>query len=241
MGKDSERHGPPEDHGNPGEHGNPDPFLVAVRGALRPLADARRAGEMAAYMRNRFPFLGIQTPARRHATMPIIRGWSGPPLAAAAALWRAPEREYQYVGCDLLLRHAERLRAADLDDVLSLVAAKSWWDTVDALARVVGHLVRRNRRLAARMDTLVADPDIWRRRVALLHQLGWREETDVPRLFDHCLRRAGDEDFFIRKAIGWALRDFAKHDPGGVTRFIDQNAGRLSALTRREAAKHLGL
>lgn len=194
---------------------------------------------MAAYMHHRFPFLGVPTPVRRRATAAIIKGWRGNPLPAAQALWRCPEREFQYLACDLLERHGPGLAAADLDGLLALVVDKSWWDTVDTLAKRVGTLVRRDPSLVSRMNRLIADDNLWLRRVALLHQLGWKGATDPDRLFAYCRRRAGDREFFIRKAIGWALRDYAWQAPEAVRAFLAEAGRELSPLSRREAAKNL--
>jgi 3-methyladenine DNA glycosylase AlkD len=215
-------------------------FSAAIRRALAPLADPEKATGMYAYMKDQFDFLGIQTPARRQATRALIRQWPGDPATAAAALWQLPEREYQYVACDLLAHHAGTLTASALEPVLALVSRKSWWDTVDALAHTVGVLVARHPGLVSRMDQLIDDPDLWRRRIALLHQLGRKSDTDRERLFGYCLRRAGEHEFFIRKAIGWALRDYAWHDPAAVAAFLRSHGQALSALSRREAGKHLG-
>ena len=215
-------------------------FCTAVRAALTPLADADRAGGMRAYMRNQFEYLGIPTPARRAATRALIRAPDGHPLAAARALWKESEREFQYVACDLLAHHAHHLNADALDDVLQLVSCKSWWDTVDALAHTVGALVRTHPALYSRMDELIDADDLWLRRTALIFQVGARQLTDQARLFDYCLRRAHEPEFFIRKAIGWALRDHARSQPQAVRNFLAQHASKLSALSVREAAKHLG-
>ena len=214
-------------------------FAAQARAALAPLADPVKAAGMRAYMKGQFAFLGVQTPQRRQAVRALIGEFTGDPLAAAGELWAEPEREFQYVACDLLSRQAGALSAADVDGLLDLVSAKSWWDTVDALAQTIGTLVRRHPELVARMDRLIDDADLWRRRVALLHQLGAKAETDRARLFDYCLRRAGEREFFIRKAIGWALRDYAWHDPQAVRRFLDRHGDTLSPLSRREAAKNL--
>lgn len=206
---------------------------------LLPLANAQRAAGMAAYMKHRFAFLGVQTPERRRVTRSLIKNLTTHPLPLTQALWAMSEREYQYVACDLLRHHVQRLEPADLPALEALVCAKSWWDTVDSLAQTVGELVRDHPHLAARMDALIDSDNLWLRRVAILHQLQWKSETDQARLFDYCRRRAGDQDFFIRKALGWALRQYARTAPQAVAEFLHQQQGRLSALTLREAGKHL--
>lgn len=223
-------------------------FCREVRAILLPLADPARAQAMQAYMRNRFVFFGIQTPARRQALAPLLRvpKSAGELLAAANELWQCAERECQYAAIDLLARQQAQLGLGDVDALLALAQQKSWWDSVDGLAAIVGRIVRRARRdelttqaAQAAMDRALRHENLWVRRVALLHQLGWRDETDRERLFAYALAQAGEPDFFIRKAIGWALRDFARHDPAAVGDFLAGAGSVLSPLSRREAAKHL--
>lgn len=207
--------------------------------ALTPLADAEQAQAMRAYMKNRFEFLGIQTPPRRQFCKPLIRTYTGNPITAAAALWRLEAREYQYVACDLLRQHAHELKAGDLPQLEKLAQSKSWWDSVDALTPTIGNLVSREPELVARMDQLIEADDFWLRRVAILHQLAWKEETDQARLFRYCLQCAGESEFFIRKAIGWALRQYARTEPDAVRAFLKKHNNTLSGLSLREAGKHL--
>lgn len=214
-------------------------FAARIQDVLQPLADASRAGAMAAYMKGKFAFLGIQTPARRQAALPIMRAFTGNPIDAARELWALPAREYQYVAVDLLRRQSKRLAASDLPALEALVLDKSWWDTVDGLAPTIGAIVGREPQLVSRMDALIGAPDFWLRRVALLHQLDRKENTDEARLFDYCLHCADEREFFIRKAIGWALRQYARTNPAAVRGFLDTNREKLSGLSFREAAKHL--
>jgi 3-methyladenine DNA glycosylase AlkD len=219
----------------------------AVRQTLLPLADPERASGMQAYMRSQFSFFGIQTPARRKAVTPLLRPRQNAAelLANATALWAMPERECQYVAVDLLARQVARLGMGELEALLALVQQKSWWDSVDGLAGIVGDIVRAASRsdpdAQQVMDAALRHPNLWVRRVAMLHQLGWRNETDRQRLFAYALRLANEPDFFIRKAIGWALRDFARHDPPAVGDFLNGPGKVLSPLSRREAAKHLAV
>jgi len=217
----------------------PAALAQAMDGALQPRADRERAVAMAAYQQNLFPFLGIQTPVRRKAVHALLRAYEGDALAAADILWHRREREYQYVACDLLAMKAATLTTDALESVLALAQRKAWWDTVDSLVKVVGKLVQGQAGLVARMDELIVHEDFWLRRIALLHQLGWKENTDADRLFRYCLQQAGEKEFFIRKAIGWALRDYAHHEPLAVADFLAHNGAVLSPLSRREAAKHL--
>jgi len=218
-------------------------FHRAVRAALRPLKDAERAAGAKAYMRGKFEYLGIGTPTRRAAVATAVRGFkpaTGRALReAATGLWAMREREYQYAAADLLIKYQSVLSLDDLPWLLDLAQQKSWWDTVDCLVKVVGKIVRRSGAKGARtMDRAVKHGDFWVRRIAMLHQLGWRDECDTERLFRHAELLAAEKEFFIRKAIGWALRDYAWHDWRAVEKFLVANEGKFSGLTVREAGKN---
>jgi 3-methyladenine DNA glycosylase AlkD len=215
--------------------------LTAVYGAAR---DPDRAAGAAAYMRDRFPFLGIGAPAQKALSREVLAGLPTPAeddlTAVARACWALPEREYQYFAVGLLRRHVRVCSAAFLPVTRELVTTKPWWDTVDALAgRVVGPLVSAHPRLVATMDEWSTDDDLWLVRTAILHQLFYRSATDARRLFAYCARQAGHRDFFVRKAIGWALREYAKTDPAAVRSFVDTHRDTLSGLSVREALKNV--
>jgi len=124
--------------------------------------------------------------------------------------------------------------------VEQLVTSKSWWDTVDALSYpVMGYFVQqRPEPGVALMYQWIKHDDMWLRRVAILHQLCQKEKTDADRLFKFCLERAHEEEFFIRKAIGWALRDYSRTDKRAVKDFVETNRSSLSGLSIKEALKH---
>lgn len=214
-------------------------FVNSIVEALTPLANAEQAGPMAAYMKHHFNYLGIATPQRREVVRPLIRAFDGNLSAAASALWKLEAREYQYTACDLLRHHASKLQQDDLPKLEKLVTTKSWWDSVDALVPSIGALVLREPHLSARMDELIDADNFWLQRVAILHQLAWKERTDQERLFRYCQHRAGEQEFFIRKAIGWALRQHARVAPDAVRAFVKKHQNTLSPLSVREACKHL--
>ena len=206
--------------------------------------DRDRAEPMARYMRDQFAFLGLPSPRQQALTRTVVAGLPRPTeddlRAVALACWDLEEREYQYFACGWLRTHVAVPGPAFLGTVRTLITTKSWWDTVDPLAtRLVGGLVRRHPGLAARMDEWSADRNLWLVRTAILHQLHYGAETDEERLFEYCTRQAGHPDFFVRKAIGWALRHYARTDPEAVRRYLADNADRLSPPSIREAAKHL--
>jgi len=214
--------------------------LTRLQAAFEPQCDPTRAAAMSAYMRNLFPYLGIPSPQRSALTREALTGLPRPsPLdvqEAALALWELPEREYQYAACGLLERHAKSLDPDFLPVGRKLVQTKSWWDTVDTLAsNVIGTVVLQNPELRAEMDRWIEDEDFWVTRVAILHQLRHKSATDARRLFAYCEHRSGDAEFFIRKAIGWALREYSKTDAEAVRTFVASHEGMLSGLSKREA------
>jgi 3-methyladenine DNA glycosylase AlkD len=215
--------------------------LVAGYGAAR---DPAAAEPMRAYMRDQFPFLGIRKAARRALFREVLAGLPRPDeedlRAVALGCWELPEREYQYFACDLLRRDTKACSAEFLPTVATLVTTKSWWDTVDTLAsNVVGSIVARHPAAVSTMDAWAADENMWLARTAILHQLRYADRTDPDRLFGYCLALASHRDFFIRKAIGWALRQYARTDPAAVRGFVAEHVDELSPLSVREATKHL--
>ncbi|MEU6708542.1 DNA alkylation repair protein [Streptomyces wuyuanensis] len=207
-------------------------------------ADPVRAREAAAYMKHVAPFLGIRTPERRALSRTVLAGTPRPSeddcTAVALRCWRLPEREYHYFAADYLRRHVGRCSSGFVPVARHLITTVSWWDTVDTLAaHVVGALVAADPGLVRVMDRWIEDDDLWIARTALLHQLRRKEATDAERLFRYCLRQSGHPDFFVRKAIGWSLREYARTDPDAVRGFVDSARDRLAPLSVREALKNL--
>lgn len=217
---------------------------TGLRGELTAVADPAKVAPMTAYMKHKFTFLGVTSANRRRASKQLLQRAKVAPadelLDFAAWCWSQPEREFHSVGVDALRAGANGLRSSDLGTVRSFIQTNSWWDTVDSLAAwTVGPMVRNHPQLANEMDVWIDDADIWVARTAILHQLGYKGDTDAERLFRYASTRAEDKEFFIRKAIGWALRQYARQDPDAVRAFVRANDERLSGLTRREAMKHL--
>jgi 3-methyladenine DNA glycosylase AlkD len=226
----------------------PKQFANAVEYALTPLADEAKAEGMKAYLLNQFEFLGLAAPVRRAAVKAIGKvKWHSTDdlLAVAELLWQKPEREYRYTAVDLLRQHSGQLSVNDLPTLQALLLQDAWWETVDGLSAVIAEVmhvaVQQKPNAAVAMDVWLKHPSHWVRRSAMLHQLGWRLDTDTTRLFGYATQLADEKEFFIRKAIGWALRDYARWDPQVVTDFLMEHRARLSGLTVREAAKHLQL
>ena len=226
----------------------PKQFVLAVQRAFTPLADASKAEPMKAYLLDQFEFLGLPAPVRRKAVKDIGKvQWQSADdlLAAAELLWQKPQREYRYTAVDLLRKHSALLSVNDLPALQALLLRDPWWETVDGLSAVIADVmhaaVQQKPNAAVAMDVWLKHPSHWVRRSAMLHQLGWRLDTDTTRLFGYATQLADEKEFFIRKAIGWALRDYARWNPQAVTDFLVQQRTTLSGLTVREAAKHLTL
>jgi 3-methyladenine DNA glycosylase AlkD len=216
--------------------------LARVDRAIDTRRDPVRARAMASYMRGQFPFAGVSAAQRSQIVREVVRAVPVLDEEALATLaeeaWARPEREHQYIAVRLLRRGVRRCGPGFLDVVERLVATKSWWDTVDELAaHIVGPLVAATPALRRRMDRWVQDSDVWLARAALLHQIRLGTHADADWLFGACLRRAGDRDVFVRKAIGWALREHARDDPDAVAAFVAHHRRRLAPLSTREALR----
>ena len=217
-----------------------------LKAALEAVADPGRAAPMQAYMRDQFIFLGVAAPQRRLAARDLLTGLKGIDAATllehAQLLWQQPQREYQHVALDMLALHRRQLNIAHLPALLALARQRAWWDSVDGMAGIVGEVLQAEHQRGgdghAHMDDALRHMDFWLRRIAMLHQLGWRADTDAAWLFGAALALAHEDEFFIRKAIGWALRDYARHAPAEVLTFTREHRQRLSPLSCREALKH---
>ncbi|MCE3044947.1 DNA alkylation repair protein [Legionella sp. 16cNR16C] len=207
-------------------------------------ANPEAAKKMAAYMLNQFSFIGLAAPLRRQLAQTFFRTSITQPLdelfKIVDELWNLPQREFQYIAIDLMQKNIKRLGLDYLPVLLNLAVQKSWWDSVDGLASVCNKILRQTEQ-SAYIDWLksaIDSDNLWIRRIALLHQLGWKEKTDTHLLFSFALQNGNDDNFFIQKAIGWSLRDYAKYNPQAVYQFIDENKLRLAKLSCREASKH---
>ena len=208
---------------------------------LRAVANPKKAAEMRAYMRDQFDFLGVATPVRRAVSRQFLKTTDRNHIdwPFVADCWNQPEREFQYLAVDYLNVCRRAFSAADIPSLRALIVTKSWWDTVDGIDTVVGDIVARDPGVKQTMLAWSQDDNIWLRRVAIDHQLLRKKDTDVPLLRQIIENNIGQTEFFITKAIGWALRDYAKTDPDWVRNFVDTNRDRLAKLSIREATKHL--
>ena len=200
------------------------------------------AGPMEAYMRNRFPFLGIPKPRRMEISKPYrksMRDAVEVDWDFVERCWVRPEREFQYMALGYLYQVKDRLHTEDLGRLGDYITRKSWWDSVDQFPALLGDILSREpKALRVLLDWSLAE-DFWLRRAAILHQLLKKEKTDRAALEKILSNNLGSKEFFINKAMGWALRDFSKTDPRWVADFLESHTQGLSSLTRREGSKYL--
>lgn len=206
------------------------------------------AQAMSKYMRQQFSFIGIKTPLRRQLAQPYFKHERQKMKAVAdasinwdfvEACWQAPEREFQYLAADYLKLMQNTLKAADLDRLAELITCKSWWDSVDSLVKTVAHLAHQSEELKAQLLEWSQADNIWLRRTAIIHQLGMKDATDTDLLAQCIQQNFNTQEFFIDKAIGWALRDYAKFNESWVRDFLFTHRSDLAPLSWREASKHL--
>ncbi|MGD9892064.1 MAG: DNA alkylation repair protein [Dehalococcoidia bacterium] len=225
-------------------------LIEAVRSALASAADPARATSMQAYMKSAMPFYGIPAPVLRRLCRDVF---AAHPLdsvdiwqSTVLALWReAAHREERYAAIELT--GARRYRAhqtlATLPMYEEMVVSGAWWDFVDAIAphRIGAYLLRDYREpITAVVLEWSRSADLWKRRAAIICQLGFKERTDLELLYASIEPNLDHRNFFIRKAIGWALRAYAWTDPDEIGRYVREHDSRLSGLSRREALKNIG-
>jgi len=219
-------------------------FVSQISPAFISLGDHKRAIGAQAYMKDIAPFIGVTTPERRAAVKKAAKSMKVPTSdelgVTARKLWKLEEREFQYAANDLIDIH---WKVADkdflADHVEHLIVTKSWWDTVDGLGSVaISPLTDKYgcEKLIAKWNK---SPNMWLNRAAIQHQRGRKYETDVKLILQYCDDHADSKEFFIVKAIGWALRDIAKINPRAVRDFLKSHPD-LGGVAVREAERGLG-
>ena len=208
---------------------------------LQNLANADDARAMKAYMRSRFEFLGVKTPARRKAAKAFFKKHGGADIdwRFVRQAWEHPFREMQYAALDYLETRKNLLCPGDLPQLKKLAQSKSWWDTIDFLDRLAGGIIAGFPETRPVILQWSRDEDIWLRRLAIDHQLLRKDQTDQHLLEQILVNNLNQTEFFINKAIGWALRDYSKTNPEWVKNFIRQHHGKMAPLSIREASKYL--
>jgi 3-methyladenine DNA glycosylase AlkD len=218
-----------------------DEYLRKVTEALAKEANSENAKEMKRYMKDNFEFFGVDATLRREVTRGFMQRKERPPYDAlegiAKKLWDFPEREYQYFGMELLEKYKNEFDENIIDLFEYIIINKSWWDTVDEISKklVGNYFIRFPGNRDKSIEKWVKSGNIWLQRNTLLFQLRYKENTDVKLLFSLVKRLKDIDEFFIQKAIGWALREYSKIDPEVIEGFVDGH--KLSPLSYREAKK----
>ena len=232
--------------------------MINIIEEFRQHKNEENAEKQAAYLRHQFEFIGLKTPERRLLAKDFLKEKKGDKQIdweLVFEFWNLPEREFQYLALDYLHQMKKWLIFDDMEKIKKLTVSKSWWDTVDALDELVGHLLLTGRKQATEDDstayeqvkTLVKEwaqaENFWIRRIAIDCQLSFKNQTDLELLSynveKNLLGSSFADEFFITKAIGWALRDLAKTNSAWVIKFIEEHENKMAKLSIREASKHL--
>lgn len=215
---------------------------------FKPLVDSlesnrciENAAPMKKYMKDISDFLGLKSENRKKILSAFIRNNGYPAnnqlFSSIIYLWGMQYREYQYCGMEMLAKPAVKFNSEDIEIIEYMITTKSWWDTVDMVAASVAgkYFKAYPDKIKTVTRQWINTDNIWLKRSAILFQLKYKNETDTWILFDYITKEAGHKDFFIRKAIGWALREYSKTNPGIVKDFINNTV--LSPLSRKEGLK----
>ena len=204
--------------------------------------NSENADSMSAYMKNKFGFYGIPSPERKNIYKDFIKSEKKSKKIDWDLLdkcYKDGHREFQYLVYDYLLAMKKYLVYEDTEKICKYIVTKSWWDTTDFLCEVIGDIGLRDTRVGELMLEWSKNENIWIKRSAILHQLAYKDKTDtglLEQIISNCL---GSDEFFINKAIGWALREYSKTSPEWVESYINQHKNELSSLSIKEASKYI--
>lgn len=198
--------------------------------------------EMSKYMRNLFNFYGIQTPKRKSIYKDFLKkekklkqiDWK-----FLDKCYQDEHREFQYLVYDYLIALNEFLTYNDIPKIEKYIKNKQWWDTIDFFDQVIGKIGLRDNKVDDLMLEWSKDKDFWIRRIAIDHQLGRKEKTNTELLEKIIINNFESDEFFINKAIGWALRDYSKTNPEWVKNFINKYKSKMDKLSIKEASKYI--
>jgi 3-methyladenine DNA glycosylase AlkD len=219
-------------------------YYELVTRALADAGDPVRASGQSAYMKHKFVFYGLKAPE----WVQMTKAWhaqygvpSGSALEDLTALcFEDDHREMQYFAVETVQRRIKEQPATFINQLEWLITTKSWWDTVDWLAKLVGIFFQKHPQLIKPTTERWMDSgDIWLQRVSIIFQLFYKQKTDTDLMFRYILRIAHDKEFFLRKGAGWALRQHTRTDAQIVEQFVAMHTDQLSALTKKEALRLL--
>jgi len=201
-----------------------------------------QAQKMSKYMLNKFEYIGIKTPERREIFKIFFKEYKNEEKIDwefVNKCWENKYREFQYIAADYLKNMKDKLTIDDIPKLKQLILKKSWWDTIDNLDMTIGTLALKDSNVNKILLEWSIDENIWLRRIAIDHQLLRKEKTNTELLEKILKNNLGQAEFFINKAIGWALRDYSKTNPEWVKNFIEKNRENMAKLSIKEASKYL--
>lgn len=220
---------------------SPDKYLAVISEKFHSAKHETNADRMKAYMRNQFDFVGIKSPERNLIQRDIYNLYGKPKeeeaLYITAELWNSREREFQYFAMDILDRSIKKQPPETIGFIEELITTKSWWDTVDFIAAsTLGKFFNQHDHFIPPVTNKWIDSEnIWLQRSCILFQLKYKHKTDLNLLYSFINRLKDSDEFFIRKAIGWALREYSKTDSEEIINFVNHQS--LKPLSRKEALK----
>ena len=219
-------------------------MVASVQAEMRTLQDPDRAVSMQRYLKTEMPMYGLQKAARlevekvmhQHVVVDTIEMYQ----ATITSLWQLPHREEKYLAVDLALKHKQFIGLEALDLFESMIREDyMWWDLCDPISvNLIGRIALYHD-IEPKLSQWIDDDNMWIRRTAILAQLKHKTKVNADLLFGFCRERMHEKEFFVRKAIGWALREFSKTNPDAVIGFLNQEKTNLSGLSYREGAKVL--
>lgn len=201
-----------------------------------------QAQKMSKYMLNKFEYIGIKTPERRKIFKNFFKEYKNEEKIDwefVNKCWENKHREFQYIAADYLKNMKDKLTIDDIPKLKQLILKKSWWDTIDNLDMTIGTLALKDSNVNKILLEWSLDENIWLKRIAIDHQLLRKEKTNTELLEKILKNNLGQTEFFINKAIGWALRDYSKTNPEWVKNFIEKNRENMAKLSIKEASKYL--
>ena len=201
-----------------------------------------QAQKMSKYMLNKFEYIGIKTPERREIFKNFFKEYKNEEKIGwefVNKCWENKYREFQYVATDYLKNMKDKLTIDDIPKLKRLILKKSWWDTIDNLDMTIGALALKDSNVNKILLEWSLDENIWLRRIAIDHQLLRKEKTNTELLEKILKNNLEQTEFFINKAIGWALRDYSKTNSEWVKNFIEENKEKMAKLSIKEASKYL--
>ena len=215
---------------------------IEIKKIFESKEDKENAIAMSKYMRNMFEFYGLPTPKRKEVYNDFIKKEKKSKIIDWDFLDKCYEddhREFQYLVYDYLLAMKQYVSYDDIFKIREYIVNKSWWDTIDFLCKVIGDVELRDYKVKDLMLEWSKDDNIWIKRTAIEHQLNLKDKTDCELLEKIIVNCFGTDEFFINKAIGWALREYSKTDPKWVKNFINKYKNKMESLSIKEASKYI--